>query len=96
MSYFSKIKISPTINEISNIITTSKRRPNKLESNRGMEFYNTKTQKLFITQKLLKAKNIKNYSRFASKKPSIAERAFGTMWFIYKTSIFEGKCCLVK
>ena len=70
-----KNKISPTINEISKIIITSKRRPNKLEGNRSMEFYNN------FSQKLLKAKNIQNYSRFASKGPSLAERAFGTMWF---------------
>ena len=48
-------------NEFSNIITTSKRKPLKLESDRGTEFYNS------IFQNLLKTKNIQHYSRFTDK-----------------------------
>ena len=44
-------------NEFSNILTTSKRKPLKQESDRGTEFYNS------IFQNLLKAKNIHLYSR---------------------------------
>ena len=63
-----KNKYSQTIaNEFSNILTTSKRSPLKIESDRGTEFFN------FIFQSLLKAKNIQHYSRFTEKGPSIAE-----------------------
>ena len=55
-------------NEISKIITTSKRKPLKLESDRRTEFYNS------LFQKFLKSKNIHHYSRFTDKSPSIAER----------------------
>ena len=41
-------------NEFSNLITTSKRKPNKLESDRGSEFFNS------IFQNLLKSKNIQH------------------------------------
>ena len=56
-----KNKYSQTItNEFSNILKTSKRKPLKIESDRGTEF--------------LKSKNIQHYSRFTVKGPSIAER----------------------
>ena len=54
-------------NEFSNILTTSKRKPLKIESDRGAEFYNS------IFQNFLKSKNIHHYSRFTDKGPSIAE-----------------------
>ena len=64
-----KNKFSQTItNEFSNILTTSKRSPLKIESDRGTEFYNS------IFQNFLKSKNIQHYSRFTDKGPSIAER----------------------
>ena len=64
-----KNKYSQTItNEFSNILTTSKRKPLKIESDRGNEFYNS------IFQSFLKAKNIQHYCRFTDKGPSIAER----------------------
>ena len=48
-----KNKYSQTItNEFSNILTTSKRKPLKIESDRGTEFHNS------IFQKFLKVKNI--------------------------------------
>ena len=63
-----KNKNSQTItNEFSNILTTSKRKPNKLESDRGTEFYNS------ILQNFLKSTNIHQYSRYTDKGPSIAE-----------------------
>ena len=45
-------------NEFSNVLTTSKRKPLKIESDRGTEFYNK------IFQNFLKTKNIQHYSRF--------------------------------
>ena len=69
-----KNKYSQTItNEFSNILTTSKRKPLKIESDRGSEFYNK------IFQNFLKLKNIKHYSRFTDKGPSIAERVIRTI-----------------
>ena len=63
-----KNKYSQTItNEFSNILTTSKRKPLKIESDRGGEFYNS------IFQNFLRSKNIHHYSRYTDKGPSIAE-----------------------
>ena len=78
-----KNKYSQTItNEFSNIIRTSKRKPLKLESDRGTEFYNS------IFQNFLKSKNIHHYSRFTDKGPSIAERVIRTIRnLLKKTSI---------
>ena len=79
-----KNKYSETItNEFSNIITTSKRKPIKLESDRGSEFYNS------IFQNFLKSKNIHHYSRYTDKGPSIAERVIRTMRDLLKKPVFE-------
>ena len=57
-----KNKYSQTIaNKFSNVLTTSKRKPLKIESDRGTEFYNS------IFQNFLKLKNIKQYSRLLIK-----------------------------
>ena len=69
-----KNKYSQTItNEFSNILTTSKRKPLKIESDRGTEFYNS------IFQNYLRSKNIHHYSRFTDKGPSIAETVIRTI-----------------
>ena len=79
-----KNKYSQTItNEFSNILTTSKRKPLKIESDRGTEFYNN------IFQNLLKSKNIHHYSRFTDKGPSIAERVIRTIRNLLKKPVFE-------
>ena len=79
-----KNKYSQTItNEFSNIITTSKRKPIKLESDRGTEFYNS------IFQNFLKSKNIQHYSRYTDKGPSIAERVIRTVRNLLKKPVFE-------
>ena len=79
-----KNKFSQTItNEFSNIITTSKGKPNKLESDRGTEFYNS------IFQNFLKSKNIHHYSRYTDKGPSIAERVIRTIRNLLKKPVFE-------
>ena len=78
-----KNKKSQTITkEFMNILPTSKRRPLKLESDRGAEWYNS------IFQNFLKAKNIHHYSRFTGKGPSIAERVIRTIRNLLKKPIF--------
>ena len=79
-----KNKYSQTItNEFSNILTESKRKPIKIESDRGSEFYNS------IFQNFLKNKNIHHYSRFTDKGPSIAERVIRTVRNLLKKPVFE-------
>ena len=79
-----KNKYSQTItDEFSNILTNSKRKPLKIESDRGTEFYNS------IFQNFLKSKNIQHYSRFTDKGPSIAERVIRTIRNLLKKPVFE-------
>ena len=79
-----KNKYSQTLaNELSNILTKSKRKPNKIESDRGSEFYNS------IFQNFLKSKNIQHYSRFTDKGHSIAERVIKTIRNLLKKPVFE-------
>ena len=68
--------------EFSNNLTTSKRKPLKLESDRGSEFYNS------IFQNFLKSKNIQHFSRFTDKGPSIAERVLRSLRNLIKKPIF--------
>ena len=76
-------KYNQTItDEFSNILTTSKRKPRKIESDGGTEFYNN------IFQNFLKAKFIQHYSRFTDKGPSIAERVFRTIRNLLKKPVF--------
>ena len=78
-----KNKYSQTItNEFSNILIKSKRKPIKIESDRGSEFYNS------IFQNFLKSKNIHHYSRFTDKGPSIAERVIRNVRSLLKKPIF--------
>ena len=79
-----KNKYSQTItNEFSNILSSSKRKPLKIESDRGTEFYNS------IFQNFLKSKSIQHYSRFTDKGPSIAERVIRTIRNLLKKPVFE-------
>ena len=79
-----KNKYSQTItNEFSNTLTKSKRKPLKIESDRGSEFYES------IFQNFLKVKNIHHYSRFTDKGPSIAERVIRTVRNLLKKPVFE-------
>ena len=78
-----KNKYSQTItNKFSNILTTSKRKPLKLESDRGSEFYNS------IFQNFLETKNIHHFSRFTDKGSSIAERVIRTIRNLLKKPVF--------
>ena len=75
-------KYSQTItDEFSIFLTTSKRKPLKIESDRGTEFYNS------IFQNFLKSKNIQ-HSRFTEKGPSIAERVIRTIRNFLKKPVF--------
>ena len=76
-------KLSQT-DEFSNIITTSKRKPLKIESDRETEFCNG------IFQNFSKSKNIHHYSRFPDKGPSIAERVIRTIQKLLKKPVFLG------
>ena len=76
-------KYSQTITyEFSNILSTSKGKPLKIESDRGTEFYNS------IFQNFLKSKNIQHYSRYTDKGPSIAERVIRTVRNLLKKPMF--------
>ena len=78
-----KNKYSQTItNESSNILTTSNRKPLKIESDRGSEFFNS------IFQNFLKLKNIHHYSRFTDEGPSIAEQVIRTILDLIKKPVF--------
>ena len=78
-----KNKCSQTItNEFSNILTLSKLKLLKIESDRGTEFYNG-------FQNFLKLKNIHHSSRFTDKSPSIAERVIRTVRTLLKKPAFE-------
>ena len=78
-----KNKYSQTItNEFSNILSTSKRKPLKLESDRGKEWYNS------TFQNLLKSKKIHLYSRYTDKSPSVCERVIRTIRNLLKKPIF--------
>ena len=78
-----KNKYSQTItNEFSNILIKSKRKPVKIESDRGSEFYNS------VFQNFLKSKSIHHFSRFTDKGPSIAERAIRTVRNLLKKPVF--------
>ena len=78
-----KSKNSQTITkEFSNILTTSKRSPLKLETNRGAEFYNS------IFQNLLKVKKIQQYSQFTDKGHSTVERVVGTIRIFLMEPVF--------
>ena len=78
-----KIKNSQMItNDVSNILSSSKRSPVKTESDRGSEFYNS------IFQNFLESKNIQNYPRFTDKGPSIVERVIRTLRNSLKKPVF--------
>ena len=78
-----KNKNSQTIKDtFEHILTSSKRKPKNLESDRGKEFYNS------IFQSLLKINNINHYSRYTDKGPSIVERFNRTIRDMLKKPIF--------
>ena len=79
-----KNKCSQTIRkEFSNSLTTSKRKPLKLESDRGTEVYNS------IFQNFLRLKITYHYFRFDDKGLSLAERVIRTVRNLLKKPVFE-------
>ena len=78
-----KSNYSQTItNEFSNILTNSKRKLLKIESDRGTEFLNS------LFQNFLKTKNIQHFSRFTDEGPSIAKRGIRTVRNLLKKPVF--------
>ena len=76
-------KHSHTIpDEFANILTTSKRKLVKIESDRGAEFYNN------IFQNFLKTKNLHHYSTFTDKGPSMVEKVIRTIRNLLKKPTF--------
>ena len=79
-----KNKNAQTIKDsFENILISSKRRPNLIESDRGKEFYNN------IFQDFLNKKNIKLYSRNSSYGAVFAERFNRTIRDLLKKIVFE-------
>ena len=78
-------KYSQTVtNEFSKFLITSKRKPLKIESDRGGEIYNS----IFQNFLFLGSKNVQHYSRFTDKGPSIAERVNRFIGNLLKKPIF--------
>ena len=79
-----KNKNSQTIKDsFENILTSSKRKPNLVESDRGKEFYNN------IFQDFLNKNNIRLYSRNSSYGAVFAERFNRTIRDLLKKIVFE-------
>ena len=79
-----KNKNAQTIKDsFENILISSKRRPNLIESDRGKEFYNN------IFQDFLNKNNIKLYSRNSSIASVFAERFNRTIRDLLKKIVFE-------
>ena len=66
-----------------NVLISSKRKPNLIESDRGKEFYNK------VFQNLLNKNNIKNYSRSTSLGAVFAEKFNRTIRDLLKKIVFE-------
>ena len=79
-----KIKNAETMKDsFENILISSKRKPNLIESDRGKEFYNN------IFQDFLNKNNIKLYSRSSSFGAVFAERFNRTIRDLLKMIVFE-------
>ena len=69
--------------EFSNVLTKSERKPPKIETDRGSEWYNS------TFQNFLKVKKTQHNSRFTDKSPSIAERVIRSVRNLLKKPVFE-------
>ena len=79
-----KNKNAQTIKDsFENILTSSKRKPNLIETDRGKEFYNN------IFQDFLNKNNIRLYSRNSSYGAVFAERFIRTIRDLLKKIVFE-------
>ena len=68
---------------LTNILSTSKTKPIKIDSHGGAEWYN------FIFKHFLKSKNKRHYSRFTDEGPSVAERVIRTVRSLLKQPLFS-------
>ena len=79
-----KNKYGKTLSEeFSKSITNSKRKPDKLKSERGKEFSNS------TFQNLLKLNNLHHYSRYTDKSPSIAEQTIRKIRILLNKPLIE-------
>ena len=79
-----KNKYAQTIkDEFANIVTTTKRKANKIESDRGREFYNN------IFHTFFKFNKIHAYSRSSDKGPSISKKVNKSVRNFLKRPTFE-------
>ena len=69
--------------EFSYFLSTSKRKPLKVESDRGAEFYNS------IFGNFPKVKDNHHFNRCTSKGPSISDRAIRTIKTLLKKPVLE-------
>ena len=69
-------------NELSNVLTKSKRSPLQLQSDRGREWYNS------VFQNFLKLKKMQHFSRFTDKGPLVAKRIIRTVRNLIKKPVF--------
>ena len=81
--YLLKIKMLKQSKNLENILISSKRKPNLIETDRGKDFYNS------IFQDFLNNNNIKNYSRNTSLGAVFAERFNHTIRDLLKRPVFE-------
>ena len=81
--YLSKKNAQTIKDSFANILISSKRKPNLIESDRGKEFYNN------IFQDFLNKNNIKLYSRNSSYGAVFAERFNRTIRDLLKRPVFE-------
>ena len=72
-----------TKNEFENIIKSSKRKPNLIETDRGKEFYNA------TIKNFLKLKNFHHYSRYTSRGAVFVEFFNRTLRNLLKKPVFE-------
>ena len=68
--------------QFSSVITTTKRKPKKTESDQGKKFYNN------VFHTFLKFCKIHHYSRYSDKRPSIAEK-IKNLFVIYVKNQFS-------
>ena len=81
--FFQNQSAQTKTNEFSNNLTTSKRKPIKLESDRGAEWYNS------VFQNFVKSKFKQHYSRITDQGPSIDERLIQTVRNLLKKPVFD-------
>ena len=74
--------IQTITNELSNVLTESKRRPLKTEPDRGAEIF------ISIFPNFLRSENSQQYCRFRDEVSSIAERVTRTVRNLLKKSVF--------